>query len=641
MCGILGFIGPRSFDSTVFGRALDVMQKRGPDDRGIYEEPEALLGHRRLAILDLSPLGHQPMSTPDGRYTITFNGEVYNYRTLREGLEAEGVNFRSHSDTEVILALYARQGPACLQAFRGMFAIAIWDRLEKALFLARDRMGIKPLYLWQETHGMAFASEIKALRALPGGPAKVDPNALAAYLAWGSVPEPKTIFAGVVALGPGQWALWRNGKLKTETFWAIPGGTPTVHRRGEALEILRPLLREAVGLRCISDAPLGAFLSGGVDSSSIVSLMRAAGQRDLRTFSISFPRTELDEGPFALKVAEEFGTDHSNIEVTESMVRNELDGFFEAMDQPTCDGVNTYLVSRFARTGGLTVSLSGLGGDELFAGYGTFRRIQMAAPWVSAMPHLGGWGLGQVASRLGGRLAKLEALSLHGRTVERLYYAARGHLMPRQISELLAPEVRASLSPNWSPLDPYGEQLDPRKAFSGNSNAGSSAARIPRLGERYSPEAERPRRDVVHETMDRELRAYMLNQLLRDSDVFGMAQSLEIRVPLLDHKLVEAVFQTNARLILERPAKSLLLDALPAPLPQICTHRPKMGFTFPFDAWMRGPWKSRLEEALMGNHRDQLNPESVKACWQAFLDGRTHWSRPWSLFAIRRQQACT
>ena len=215
MCGILGFIGPRSFDADAFGKALDVMQNRGPDDRGIYEEPECLLGHRRLSILDLSPAGHQPMFSPDGRCIIVFNGEIYNYRELRKPLEDEGVVFRSNSDTEVILALYAREGPDCVQRFRGMFAIAIWDKLEKSLFLARDRMGIKPLYFWPTPQGMGFASEVKALRALPGGPTEIKPRAVAAYLAWGSVPEPKTIIKGVEALPPGTWGIWKEGSFRT------------------------------------------------------------------------------------------------------------------------------------------------------------------------------------------------------------------------------------------------------------------------------------------------------------------------------------------------------------------------------------------------------------------------------------------
>jgi asparagine synthase (glutamine-hydrolysing) len=635
MCGIIGFAGNCSFDTNAFGRALDVMGSRGPDDRGVYETSEVLLGHRRLAILDLSPSGHQPMTTRDGRYTIVFNGEVYNYRELRKPLEDEGIAFQSTSDTEVVLALYAREGPDCLAKFRGMFALAIWDRLEKSLFLARDRMGIKPLYVWLPPDGVGFASEVKALKALPGGPSTVDPRAVAAYLAWGSVPEPKTILVGVEALPAGVWGIWKGGAFKTKRYWRFPISAPTIHQRGEAIEMLRPILREAVALRCISDAPLGAFLSGGIDSSSVVSLMRAAGQSDLRTFSISFPQTPLDEGPYALKVAEAFGTLHTDVSVTDQMVRSELDGFFDAVDQPTCDGVNTYLVSKFARQGGLTVSLSGLGGDELFAGYGTFERIRKASPLLSLMPRLTTWAGGRAASLCGGRLAKLEALSLAGanttnheawepsRANLRLYYASRGLFMPSQIRKLLHPDLAVAIGNDWSPLAPYG---------SGSfSDQNSYATHDP------GPENHSSHWSSVHTTVALELGSYMRNQLLRDSDVFGMANSLEIRVPLIDHKLVEAIFQVDGRILVHGSPKALLLDALPTPLPRLCTHRPKMGFTFPFDTWLKGAWRDRFEERLLATGADVkglFSPRAVEQLWRAYLAGKVYWSHPWSLHAL-------
>ncbi len=628
MCGILGLIGPRSCSAEAFGKALDVMANRGPDDRGLHEEPECLLGHRRLSILDLSSAGHQPMASAGGRYVATYNGEVYNFAELRAGLQKAGATFRSNSDTEVLLEHYARKGPEGLAEWRGMFAIAIWDRVEKSLFLARDRMGIKPLYLWRGPLGLAFASEVKALRALPGGPSRVAPRALGAFLAWGSVPEPQSLLEGVEALPPGTWALWKGGILRTGLYWSLPEAAPTVHRRGEAIELLRPILREAVALRCISDAPLGAFLSGGVDSSSVVALMREAGQRDLRTFSISFPQTALDESPYALKVAEQFATRHTDVPVTEGMVAGEMDGFFASMDQPTCDGVNTYLVSKFARQGGLTVSLSGLGGDELFAGYPSFRRIWRAAPWLTRLPRPATWAGGRAAGLLGGRLTKLEALSLYGGSRGEampcapacLYYGTRGLFMPRQIRRLLRPEVARALGETWSPMAPYDG------------------------GEVSLPSLRAPASvcDVLHATVAMELRAYMLNQLLRDSDVYGMAHSLEIRVPLIDHKLVEAIFQIEPRLFLQGPAKGLLLDSLPAPLPRLCTHRPKMGFTFPFDAWMKGPWRSWVEERLMdgaSSREAPFAPGALRALWRDYLAGKVHWSRPWSCLVLQQALA--
>jgi asparagine synthase (glutamine-hydrolysing) len=522
MCGILGYIGKRSFDAEAFGKALDLMANRGPDDRGLYEEPEILLGHRRLAILDLSPAGHQPMLYPSSelragegrhcestvsgvlgcstldtlgtdsplldhdRYVIVFNGEVYNFQELRGPLEEEGARFRSHSDTEVILALYAKEGPACLQRFRGMFAMAIWDRQERTLFLARDRMGIKPLYVWRFPGGIAFASEVKAIKALPGGPREVNPEAVVQYLMWGSVPEPLTIVKGVDCLPPATWAMWKDGNWRQEVYWDFPSGPPLYKTREEAIEALRPVLKEAVRLRCISDAPLGAFLSGGVDSSSVVSLMREAGQQDIRTFSISFPQTDFDEGPYALRVAEQFETLHTDVSVTEGMVRKELDGFFDAMDQPTCDGVNTYLISKFAKMGGLTVSLSGLGGDELFGGYPSFRRAVRWSERIHGVPRVLFWVASKASAFLNGRGAKVEALSLRGNAVDRLYFANRGLFMPSQVKRLLHPDLLDLLPPSsFSPFAPHAlrHRCAPRHHGPGDSqvHAQPTPARLGRV----------------------------------------------------------------------------------------------------------------------------------------------------------------
>jgi asparagine synthase (glutamine-hydrolysing) len=633
MCGILGYLGNRSFSAEAFARALDIMANRGPDDRGIYESPDVLLGHRRLAILDLSPADHQPMASPDGRYAIVYNGEVYNFAELRKPLEAEGVRFASNSDTEVILALYARQGPACLDDFRGMFAIAIWDTLEKTLFLARDRMGIKPLYVWRFPGGLAFASEVKALRALPGGPHEVEPEAVAQYLLWGSVPEPLTIAKGVECLPPATWMLYKAGTITRRTYWEFPGAsaslpnTPlssldTKHQtpntflyssRDEVLEALRPVLLESVRLRCISDAPLGAFLSGGIDSSSVVSLMRAAGQQHLHTFSISFPQTPLDEAPYALKVAEQFATSHTNIAVSEQMVREELDSFFEAMDQPTCDGVNTYLVSKFAKQGGLTVSLSGLGGDELFAGYPSFQRAHRLVLWLRRVPQPALRVAASAAIGASSRWSKLEFLAQPGTAVGRLYAASFALFTPSQVKRLLHPDFlgRTSLA-------------------AGAEHPAQFAPAVP------------AGLDNLHAPMFLELRRYMHNQLLRDSDVFGMAHSLEIRVPLIDHKIAELLFQTAPEVILAERPKALLMDALPVSLPRACTHRPKMGFTFPFDTWMRGPWRDELEQQFLGNApaslRTVLRNEELSNCWRHYQEGRFHWSRPWALYALSRSQ---
>jgi asparagine synthase (glutamine-hydrolysing) len=597
MCGILGIVSDAFSDRGAFESALSTLKPRGPDDQGVSVEQGAMLGHTRLSILDLSSAGHQPMVSADQRFVIVFNGEIYNFEELRRELEAEGVPFRSHSDTEVIVELFARRGEACVERLRGMFAFAIWDRQARSLFLARDRLGIKPLYVFRGPGVLAFASELKALCALPNGPSRPSKAACASFLAWGSVPTPLTMLEGVSGMAPASVATFQRGEMRERTYWDFPSGPPRHRTRDEAIEALRPELLASVKLRCIADVPLGAFLSGGIDSSAVVQLMRSAGQSEVRTFSLAFPGTELDESHHASEVARRFETQHSVVPVTDDMVRDCLPGFFAALDQPTCDGINTYLVSKFAKQSGLTVALSGLGGDELFGGYPSFRRAARLGPLLARTPRKA-LGLLPLGARLGPKkLAKLEVLGLSGSAHARLYALSRGLFAPHEVTALLG----GARMPEPTLPEPVGEV------------------------------------SAFHGAMQLELRRYTHDQLLRDSDVFGMAHALEIRVPLLDHRLVEVVSQCAPELML-RGHKALLLDALPRSLPRSITHRPKMGFTFPFDRWMRGPFRSLVEPVLRdpSDSSGLLCRAQTSRIWEGFLAGRVHWSRPWTLFVLGR-----
>jgi len=572
------------------------MVARGPDDEGILDEPGVMLGHRRLSIQDLSPAGHQPMVSADGRYVIVFNGEIYNFRALGKELTDAGMVLRSGSDTEVILELFARLGPECLSRFRGMFAFAIWDRADRSLFLARDQLGIKPLYFSRCRDTLAFASEVKALRALPEWRSNVLPSSVADFLAWGSVSSPHTMFEGIEALPAGTWARFHEGKLSQHCYWSIPVSRPRIRTLDRAIEVLRPALAEAVALRCVADVPVAAFLSGGIDSSAIVMLMRRAGQSQLRTFSLGFPGTGLDESSHAARVAKIFETDHTSVSVTDDMVEHGLDGFFDAMDQPTCDGVNTYFVSKLAKQAGLTVALSGLGGDELFGGYPSFRRAHRSARALEFVPSALLSDLTPMVSRFHRRFSKLELLGNEGSASARLYALTRRLFAPQQIRALMHGSYSGGALPE--------------------PTAGSSA---------------------FHAMMQLELEHYTRDQLLRDSDVFGMAHSIEIRVPLIDHGLVETVAEIEPRLLLDGH-KGLLCAALPQPLPIECTGRPKMGFTFPFDRWLRTGWRPAVEATLLASGRisNGLDPVGVAAVWRDFTAGRLHWSRPWALYALLR-----
>ena len=604
MCGILGAVAtaPEDLpDSGAFGRALDRLAHRGPDGHGVFHDHAAMLGHRRLSIVDLSAAGQQPMVSADERFVIVYNGEVYNHHALREELERDGQALRSRCDTEVLLELYARRGTACLERLRGMFALAVWDRREQELVLARDRLGIKPLYYWAGASQLAFGSELRALGTLPGVPCAPSIEAIHGYLTWGSVPQPHTMLRDVHELPPGSVLRWKQGKLTTRRWWSL---SPAQRHatRDEALEVLRPTLREAVRLRCIADVPLGAFLSGGIDSSAIVGLMRAAGHSDLRTLSIVFPGTRHDEARFAQQSPRRYETSHTELEATDGMVGDLLDAFFDALDQPTIDGLNSFVVSRLARAAGLTVALSGLGGDEVFGGYTSFRRASALAPWLERVPQGLRAGAARVGSRLHPRLAKIDAFALPGSVSEQSYRATRGLFSRRQVDALLeASPLRAEPS-----RTPYEGPL-PTSPF--------------------------------HAIMGLELGGYMHNQLLRDSDVFGMASAVEIRVPLIDHEVVEVVAATPAELVMAGSHKALLRDALPHPLPPACVERPKMGFTFPFDSWLKTRWRGDVEAQLLALPDalvQLMRPAQVRAVWEAYLAGTVHWSRPWAIYVLAR-----
>ncbi len=603
MCGILGFVCVRGAElpaREAFERALNTLAHRGPDDDGIWGDRRALFGHRRLSIIDLSAAGHQPMVSADGRYVIVFNGEIYNFHELRRALEADGVVFRSHSDTEVLLELFAREGPASVSRLRGMFAFAIWDTQEEELFLVRDRLGIKPIYVWKHGRGLAFASELRTLRSLPGGPSELSAQAVLAYISWGHVPSPLTMLDGVSSLPPATWLRFNKQGLEQGTYWSIPHEPPIYRTREAAVEALRPALQEAVRLRCVSDVPMGAFLSGGVDSSAIVALMRAAGQPDIRTFSVTFPGTDLDETSFAEQVAQRFETHHTAAPATEAIVLGTLDDFFAAVDQPTCDGLNTYLVSRLAKAAGLTVALSGIGGDELFGGYPTFDRARVAQAWLRHVPQAARSVAAFAASRARAGLAKLEAFELDGNVLAQSYFMSRGLFAPRQAKRLLLNGLspRADLLAGLLPEDPASDSW-------------------------------------FHATMELELRRYMHDQLLKDTDVFGMANAVEIRVPLIDHKIVEIVARTHPEVVREGNHKALLRDALPAPLPSEIVRRPKMGFTFPFELWLRTKWSAKVEDVLR-EPSGLLDADAIERIWQGYLNRQVHWSRPWALYVLLR-----
>lgn len=623
MCGIAGFVDA-SLDAETRRSSVaamcGAMLHRGPDDEGIASLPTAAIGMRRLAIFDPAN-GQQPMQTLDGRFTLIFNGAIYNFRELRAELASAGWAFRTDCDTEVLLHAYAQWGEACLRRLRGMFAFAVWDRDERSLFLARDALGIKPLYYHRVGERLLFASEIKALLASGVCPAAIDPAAVSDYLAWLAVPAPRTIYRDIFSLRPGECATFRDGRLAIRTAWSfrdIPADGPVCRTREEFVRELRIRMEDTIRAHLLADVPVGAFLSGGLDSAAVVGLMTKLGGRQLRTFSIGFGETGYSEADAAAATAKHFGAEHRTRVLTGAQVAGDIENLLLTLDQPTGDGINTYYASHAARTGGVTVALSGLGGDELFGGYPSFRNTPRIARWLPAWRSLPRFARAPILRRLQAgdtRSRKLSDVLRHAKNLHQVGALQRRVFSQQGRSELLALSLASSELPFHPEL----------AALSAELPAGA-------------PE------EIVSAW---ELRTYMADVLLRDSDVMSMRHSLELRVPLVDRPLIEWLWRQPAALRYDpKQPKSVLAEALQDILPPGITQRRKRGFTLPFDTWMKHELRPFLDETFSDASIERsglFTRSAVQQRWRGFLDGHDtrEWSRLWSLgvliaFANRR-----
>jgi asparagine synthase (glutamine-hydrolysing) len=633
MCGIAGiFLRASSPSIPDMGERLTAMGKaerhRGPDDEGVFLlwNGRGGLANQRLAIRDLSPHGHMPMGNDAGTIWITYNGEIYNADELRAELERLGPVFQSHSDTEVILHGYEVWGKGVVDRLRGIFAFAILDTRDSGeVFLARDQLGVKPLYYAFTPEAFVFASELKALLASGLVSREVSPAGLVGYLTLGSVPQPWTIYRDAQALDAGCWlALPLAGveqSIEPERYWSMPTHAEEHRSERDTVSRVRALLEDAVRRQLVSDVPLGAFLSGGLDSSAVVALMRAATSGTIRTCSMVFEEGEYSEAGYARAMAEAVGAEHYERVITAADVERELDHVLASMDQPTIDGVNTYFVSQTAREAGLTVALSGLGGDELFGGYpNTFKGVpQMFRALQVAERVPGGSTLARYSiDRLPDRhrwIRARDALSQPASPAS-AYLTRRGLFAPSEVQALLAPDVWESACQTFDAV-----QYVSKRAIGHEAN-GTTA---------FAPFAWVSRA---------ELSTYTQNQLLRDTDVMSMAHSLEVRVPLLDHCLVEAVLKLPAQLQYlpnDRVPKPLLVSAIGHLMPPVIRDRTdKRGFTFPFDRWLRGPLDGQVRSLLGGwTSQGSLQPDAVQDVWQNYQRGKVHWSRLWALVALR------
>ncbi|MGJ5203832.1 asparagine synthase (glutamine-hydrolyzing) [Bradyrhizobium sp. HKCCYLR20261] len=637
MCGIAGIIG--RIDDTnraALRRMSDAMLHRGPDAGGAWAStPDergwgALLAHRRLAILDLSPAGVQPMTDPVTGHVIVFNGEIYNYAELRHRLVAEGQQFGSTGDTAVMLRALGLHGPEAVAWLRGMFAFACWDPGERRLLLARDPLGIKPLYVARASRpdagwSVAFASELRALLAsgLLGKP-QLDPRAVASGVWNGFVVGPGTAVRGVELLPPGHLTAFDGlgHTVRDEDFWSIPERAP---QPGMDEEQLAEILEEGLRLHLASDVPLAVFLSGGIDSSVMANLAQRAATSPIHTFTLAFEEQELNEGPIARRIANAIGTEHHEVVLTEQHFVDNLDAALDSLDQPTFDGLNSYYMSHAIRGAGFTVALSGTGGDELFGGYTSFRDLPVLQRWsertawlpdnlkVSAA-HLAATLLSPSARAVAPqtRWAKLPDMVRNGTDLLALYQLAYALFLPGFQRELLAPDLVDSLHDG-----------------------------LP-VAMRAKITAETRSRTPLSAISVMEQRLFLGERLLRDNDVASMAASLEQRVPLVDQVLFDSVDRLPDDLrYAPLRSKAMLRRIGLRGLDLTLFDRPKRGFVLPLDRWIRRGLQDAMDQTLRDPQAVApvgLQPAAVARLWQAFLDGAPgiYWSRVWSIYVLVR-----
>jgi asparagine synthase (glutamine-hydrolysing) len=631
MCGLAGFVENRGRSQQPALEALvsqmaGALRHRGPDDRDVWVDPEAgiALGHQRLSILDLSPAGHQPMFSPSGRFVIVYNGEIYNCEQLRlELLSARPeLHFQGHSDTEVMLAAFEHWGiNSALERMNGMFAFALWDRSERALILARDRFGEKPLYYGTAGGTFLFASELKSLRVHPAFRGEIDRDAVACYLRFNCIPAPYSIYRDIRKLLPGTVLRYRNGEVTTQAFWSLRSSVeralvePFLGTEEQAQEELDHLLRDAVKLRMHADVPLGAFLSGGIDSSLIVALMQAQSDRPVRTFSIGFHEKAYDEAEDARAVARHLGTDHTELYVTSAEAIDLVSRLPDVYDEPFADSsqIPTLLVSQLTRRH-VTVSLSGDGGDEVFGGYNRYtwggrlcNRLERSPRYLR---RLAAGGMTSVGPQLWDEVFKwLRPL------LPKSWHQRMPGYKVHKLADLLASEgpieMYASMASHW---------FEPERVV-----AGAAALRpLHMIEEQWLKLPEFERQAMYLDTI-----TYLPNDILVKLDRATMAFGLEGRVPYLDPRVVEFAWRLPLQMkVRPNQGKWILRQVLHRYVPENLVERPKMGFGIPLDSWLRSPmreWAEALLEPRRLKEEGFFDPAAVHEKWNDYLYGQGAW----------------
>jgi asparagine synthase (glutamine-hydrolysing) len=609
MCGIAGIVGLK--DKEIANQKIRLMTEslkhRGPDATGIFVADKIALGHLRLSIIDLSEAANQPFFDASKRYSITFNGEIYNFQDVKKLLPE--YPFRTDSDTEVILAAFEKYGPDCLSLLNGMFALAIWDNLRKELFVARDRLGVKPFYYAQTANGeFVFASEIRALLNSQLIPRKLNKYGIYDYLMYQSVYAPETIVENIYQLPAGEFGVFSGGKLTTKPFWEIEQNSSENISDDEKTvrKNVKELLLKSVEQRMISDVRLGAFLSGGIDSSAIVALMSEVSSQPVDTFSVTFGEKEFDESVYSNLIAKKYKTNHTSVFLTADDFLRELPEALKATDSPSGDGINTYVVSKATKKSGITVALSGLGGDELFAGYPNFLK------WYKTKKSI---------------LPKIPALF---RKPVALAFSNSGNSKYQRIADVVSADKI-----NLSGIYPMFRQVMSQQIINDLYQNGQYEISIQKF--LRAKETAIEKFPLLSQFSIAELLGYTQNVLLKDTDQFSMASALEVREPFFDYRLVEYVLRIPDEIKYPKYPKSLLVESIYPMLPDEVVHRKKMGFVLPFDHWMRNELKdfcqNRLENLAA---RNIFNPDGLLKKWNDFQIGANGvlWSHLWHLVVL-------
>ncbi len=614
MCGINGIykFSGNSYNPNLIAKMNDALAQRGPDAQGVFSDNHIYLGHRRLAILDPNEQSNQPFKSSDGRYVMVFNGEIYNFKSIKA--ELTDYPFRTESDTEVVLAAYIKYGENCLRLFNGMFAFAIWDTVDKTLFIARDRLGIKPLYYVLNNDEIIFSSSIKSILATDLIDRKISEDGLVDYLRYQTVHAPYTILDGVFALMPGQQImLSEEHEPRFKKYWSPTKDYYNASNSvSEVQTQVQNKLSESVERRLVSDVPFGAFLSGGIDSSIIVALMSQQHDQKIDTFSVAFKEEKFSEAQFARQVAEKYKTNHHEIELGVDEFKDLIPTAFKFMDHPSGDGLNTFVVSKKTKEAGVKMALSGLGGDELFGGYSIFNQVPnlQAKKWLYSFPVYMRKPMGILNHTFKGTIesAKIkEILKSPTFDLEYIYQYYRQVAMDDQVKDLLKTNKL-----------PESRVLRDTHELIGFNKEGWGLPALSRIS-------------VA------EMTTYMQNVLLRDADQMSMANGLELRVPFLDHELVSYVLGIRDEIKKPITAKKLLVDSFQHLIPEEVHNRKKMGFVLPYETWMKQELKSFCEERLNELKKiPYFRNNGIDDYWKQFLNNnkRVTWSRIWPLVSL-------